>query len=142
MPTVVDINHSLLRDAMRGVPHVEDHDGDFIGSLDKDADVPYDVNWVINLHQPSQVVNFYAHGSRMIEDSEVGKAIMACNRWNAERRWPKVFVKKLDAGNKIVCQNSWDFEKGVHLELLQEYLKVSIALSWAFYKWLTAEYRL
>lgn len=53
---------------------------------------------------------------------------MACNEWNLEKRWPKAAFNTGSSGDEsgaFVLELSFDFEKGVHQELLDDTLRVS-----------------
>jgi hypothetical protein len=73
-----------------------------------------------------------------------GKAVMACNEWNRNYRWPKasVVMDEETSIGRAVLEGCIDLEDGVHQELLDEFTMIQIAGGMQFWRWITDEKKL
>lgn len=60
------------------------------------------------------------------------EALRRVNAWNAERRWPRAFLRE----GKIHLDYHWDLEEGIHPALLRDLLFNALAGTVQFLLWL------
>jgi len=133
MSPVAPVSRERIRAVLdkRSVRHKIDKDGDLVVSMSADEDVPYDVAVFLSIE------NEYIFAVRAIPSAEIAQdkqsdAILFANKWNKVKRWPKAFLH--DGYNRVVGELHHDLEQGVHDELLEDMVRMSISASWAMFK--------
>lgn len=80
---------------------------------------------------PGQVLSYMAQVQGAPNWTEE-EALRRVNAWNAERRWPRAFLR----GGKIHLDYHWALEEGVHPALLRDLLFNTLAGTVQFLLWL------
>ena len=141
MPTVEQISESRIRRVLdrKKFSHRIDDDGDIVGVLSADEDCPYSVLWYIRLEGKNKglfVIRLL--DDRVIPDRDHGRAVLACNKWNKEKRWPKTFLA-VGSDAQIIGEEQIDLETGIHDELLADYIATMISAGWSMFVTLSKE---
>lgn len=73
-----------------------------------------------------------------IAQRDWGRAVLVCNQWNKERRWPKAYLhyaKKSAEFGDIILEGQLDLETGIHQELFNSYTDTIIGTAFRFWEW-------
>ena len=76
-----------------------DDDGDLMIFLSADDDYGYNVGIFINCECDGDVIKMLGGSGQHFSKDKHGEMIVFCNKWNAEKRWPKAYVIEQGDGN-------------------------------------------
>ncbi len=140
MAGVVPFSRGLIE---RYVQHEElkflkDSDGDYV--------IPYGYSdglgcalrfLLMATGQNEEIYAVVVHSDRRIPREDWGKAILLCNTWNTEKRWPKAYLKynEDESTGSIILEEQIDLEDGVHPELFDAYTRRVMACAVSFWEW-------
>jgi hypothetical protein len=72
-----------------------------------------------------------------------GRALIVCNEWNHDKRWPKAYLRTKDLAAsteaEIRLESEISLHAGIHQELLSEFSRAAIASAFSFWKWAHTE---
>jgi len=116
-----------------------DADGDFRVEFahDRECDCELTV-WFIAGGPKKDVYCVRVNSNKHIPQRDWGKAVLICNQWNKERRWPKAFLYYRDSEAEhgdILLEGQIDLEQGIHQELFDDFTNTVIATAFQFWKW-------
>jgi len=142
MPTVQKFSRSMIEKYLKAknLKFLRDSDGDFRISFayDEDTGCKLDV-WFIAGGPQGDIYYVGVHSDKRIPKSDWGRAVMLCNTWNKERRWPKAYLyvhdPSTDTVGSIRLEEQIDLEKGIHQELLDDFTDTVIASANLFWEW-------
>ncbi len=142
MAIVKQFDRSMIEQFLKstGLRYLRDNDGDFIVQFGYDTDRGNEITvMLLASGTKSNIFAIYAESSTIIQPQDVDRAIRMCNTWNADKRWPKAYLRmRQDAGRsygRIVLEGQLDLEKGVHQELFDDFTGTIIATANAFWEW-------
>jgi hypothetical protein len=141
MPTVETFSRPMIEKFLKswGLPYKADDDGDFILAVPNTDDMGCDlVMFITATGRQSDVCSMTALPTFSLPAARLTDALLACNEWNLEKRWPKAALKigsSRDDGGTFMLEMSLDLEKGIHQELLSYTLGVFVSSAVAFCKW-------
>ena len=141
MPTVQTFSRAMIENYLRKIDlrYLTDRDGDFHVAFSYEADYGGSLTYLIMVEgKSSSILAVRIISDRRIAKSDWGRAVMACNTWNRERRWPKAYLiadAAEDDTGKISLDLDVDLEQGVHQELLDEMLDSVFFGGGFFWKW-------
>ncbi|WP_427871062.1 YbjN domain-containing protein [Leucobacter luti] len=70
-----------------------------------------------------------------LEEADYARALEACNAWNSEKIWPKVYVARDDEGyGRVNAELNVDYEHGLTDEQLTQHLICAINTSMGFFE--------
>jgi hypothetical protein len=92
MSQPLELTQKRMRDILdrKQVTHTIDSDGDIVIPLNADQNCPYGVVCFISL-TPEGILTLRGHPDHKIPESRFAEAILFCNRWNLEKRWPTAY---------------------------------------------------
>jgi len=142
MPIVQNFDRSMIETHLRrrALQFLTDSDGDFVAQFRYDEEIGGELT-VQYMAEGSQneIYTLRVRSSRTIPKNSWGRAIMSCNTWNKERRWPKAYLyvrdSMTDSSGEIILEEQIDLEKGVHQELLDDFTETVEGTAFAFWKW-------
>jgi hypothetical protein len=142
MATVQKFDHSMIEKFLRSssLKFLRDSDGDFVvqfGYSDK-MGCELDIFLVVE-GSKQHIYRILGIADKRIQKNDWGRAIMVCNTWNKERRWPKAYLYVKDAATdttgSIRLEQQVDLETGIHQELLDDFSFTSIGGILQFWEW-------
>lgn len=142
MPNVQRFDRSMIERYLKqtGYKYLRDSDGDFHVNFHYEEDTGCELSILLCAEgKGSEIYSIRVLSDKRIPKSDWGRAIMLCNTWNKERRWPKAYLHVSDPAKdtvaSIVLEQQIDLEKGIHQELL-DHLTSSILLGgYVFWQW-------
>jgi hypothetical protein len=141
MPTVQKFVPSMMEEYLKGkdLKYMVDHDGDYRVEFAHDSECDCELTvWLIAGGPQKDVYCVRVNTDKHIPQRDWGKAVLVCNQWNKERRWPKAFLYYKDSDSEmgdILLEGQIDLEQGVHRELFNDFTDTVIATSFQFWKW-------
>src|SRR5579883_3502039 len=115
-------------------------EGDFIIEFAYDAEIDAELTFsLLAGGTNNQIYVITCHSNKRYGREEWPRIVYLCNRWNAERRWPKAYLyvkdPKVDQEGVILLEEQLDLEKGVHQELLSDFTETVISAGSKFWIW-------
>lgn len=113
--------------------------------IDRDGDYAVHVgDLMINLiatGRHDDVYSIMCSNSKEYEGDQLAYAIGCCNEWNADKRWPKAYVRRKteQLGGRIILEQSLDLETGIHQELLNDFTRIILICCVQFWEWASTE---
>lgn len=146
MPTVKQFDRSMIENYLKkkDLNFLRDRDGDFIVNFSYDEDIGCETSvFFMVAGDKNNIYTVQVLPDKVIPKSQWGNALMLCNTWNKERRWPKVFLNienlENDTTAKIFLQENIDLGEGIHQELLDDYTETVLVAAIEFLKWMHKE---
>lgn len=146
MPTVKQFDRSMIENYLKKkkINFLRDRDDDFIVNFSYDEDTGCEMSVLLMVGgEKNNIYTVQVVPDKVIPKSQWGNALMLCNTWNKERRWPKVYLKianlETDTTTKIILEEHIDLGEGIHQELLDDYTDTVLATAFAFLKWMHQE---
>lgn len=146
VPKVEKFNRGVIEKVIRrrNWKFLVDSDGDFRVSFAYDDDVGCQMDLYLGAEgSQSSVYTIRVTTSKRIPKSEWDRALMACNTWNRDKRWPKAYLyvedPSADSTGSIILEHSTDLETGIHQELLDDLTMTIWATANQFWRWATKE---
>ncbi len=141
MATVQKFDHSMIERSLRAsqMKFLRDSDGDFIVQFGYSDDMgcELDVYLIVGGRQ-ADIYNVMGMSNMRIPKNDWGRAVMLCNTWNKEKRWPKAYLNVKDPNDAtatIIVEQQIDLEKGIHQELLDDFTLTMISGMLHFWEW-------
>jgi hypothetical protein len=77
---------------------------------------------------------------KRIPKADWDRLLRLCNEWNALYKLPKVYLEVDDpnasSSGSVVCEEWFDFEAGVHQELVSQLTSTFFSACFGFWRWL------
>jgi hypothetical protein len=116
-----------------------DQDGDYRVGYTHDPEIGGALTiWLIRAGHQREIFCVRVTSDRHIPQWAWGKAVLLCNQWNADRRWPKAYLhyQASDAEfGEIIMEGQFDLEEGIHTELFTSFTDTTVSASYQFWKW-------
>ncbi len=119
---------------------LRDSDGDFVVRFGYDERIGAELEIFFDAEgSEGQVYAIMCHTDKRIPKTDWGKAIMVCNTWNKQKRWPKAYLyvrePSTDTTGMIVLEEYLSLEAGIHQELLDDYTLKAVSGMFQFWVW-------
>jgi hypothetical protein len=93
------------------------------------------------LGQDDEVLQVRGQWHRELTIERLEEVLEICNGWNAERIWPKTYVRVRDDGSVVVCADvTVDVEHGATDDQLEQLLQCGLTTGTMFFEHLDARY--
>jgi len=141
MPVVRTFNKELIEAYLRrkNLKFLVDSDGDYRVDYAYDEECGCEMTvWMILGGSKKDIYCVRVNTDKRIAQRDWGKAVLICNQWNKEKRWPKAFLYYRDAEAEhgdILLEGQIDLEQGIHQELFDDFTNTVIATAFQFWKW-------
>ena len=142
MATVGNFNRSMIENYLRdkNLKFLIDRDGDFRVEFGYDNDLGCDITVYFTAEGRSEnVYTIRIFSDKRISKSDWGRAIMLCNTWNKDKRWPTAYLQvsnpDTDRTGKINLEYHLDLSQGIHQELLDDWTNTIISCGITFWTW-------
>ncbi|WP_402467908.1 type III secretion system chaperone family protein [Isoptericola aurantiacus] len=122
--TTARVGHDLAR---RGYRFRTDDDGDITGTWDGNR------FWFLLLGAESEILQVRGRWSGTVPESARPAVLQACNDWNRERIWPKVYTRAEGDGLALYTEVSVDLEHGATDEQLAETVSCGLVTASQFF---------
>ncbi len=146
MPTVQKFDRSMIERYLksRNLKYLVDSDGDYRVEFAYDESVGCGLKVLLIAAGPRhQIYQIVVLSDKRIPQKDWARAVMACNTWNKEKRWPKAYLYVADPSKDtvgmIMLEGQIDLEKGIHQELFNDFTDTIIATATSFWKWAHTE---
>lgn len=147
MSDVRPFTRDMIKDYLEAqeLNYLVDKDGDYRVDFRRDAELDVSLRcWIVAEGEKSEMLKVAVYSDRFFPKDRWGSAIMLCNTWNRDYRWPKAYVLIPETGNgepaaEIVLERQIDLEHGVHAELLDRFITGAIAGAITFWQWAVHE---
>lgn len=121
-----------------------DQDGDISFGFSEDEKTGCALRvWLMVSGENKDVYDIRIYTDRKIAKEDWSMAMMACNEWNDDKRWPKAYFHVsdpvTDAEGRVVCEGDIDLEAGIHQELFDDFTLTIITRAQAFWEWMHTE---
>lgn len=88
-----------------------------------------------------EILQVRGHWNREIAIERLTEVLEVCNDWNAERIWPKAYVRVRDDGMvHVTCEVATDLEHGVTEDQLGQLLQCGLSSATVFFDMLAERY--
>jgi hypothetical protein len=133
MATVEKFDNTMMESCLKtvGWKYLKDADSDCVVQFAFDDD---DTKCELTLYliregKEKDVLQLVVPSDAKIPAAELGAALFFCNKWNKEKRWPKVYVnfEDGDSHGKIICEAQLDLGQGIHQELFNSFVSVNFS---------------
>ena len=142
IPLVEKYSRSMVEQFLRSanLKFMIDQDGDYqVTFAEDDSYGDAVIVWFISAGEQKEILAIRAHSNRVVPEPEWPRFMALCNTWNADKRWPKVYLATnigREKGGRLVAEQQFDLEKGIHYDLLAYLCRQSIAVSFQFFEWI------
>ncbi|REJ38876.1 MAG: YbjN domain-containing protein [Microcystis flos-aquae TF09] len=128
---------SYLKD--KDFNYLKDRDGDFQLTFRRDDKMGCELTFFFMAQgEEGSIYVITAFSDKPIPRSDWGKALMFCNTWNKEIRWPKAYLSASDPDNdttgKIVLEEHIDLCEGIHQALLNDFTDTVLSTAIQFWQ--------
>lgn len=127
LPTPVSLARVGNDLARRGYRFRTDDDGDITGTWDGNR------FWFLLLGDESEILQVRGRWSGTVPDSARPAVLQACNDWNRERIWPKVYTRAEGGGLALYAEVSVDLEQGATDAQLAETVSCGLVTASQFF---------
>lgn len=142
MATVRGFDRSMIRTFLddKDIHFLIDRDGDFQVVFSDNGERGCEITfWLIAGGSNAQIYNIMAWSDKRIPRSDWGQALLLCNTWNKEKRWPRAYLWASDPASdttgSIRLDMQLDLEPGIHQELLDDFSLTVMAGVLNFWEW-------
>lgn len=142
MATVQKFDRNMIERSLQSVSlkFLKDNDGDYLVQLGYSDEMGCELDIMLMASgQQDDVYYMRGQSNKRIPRNDWGRAVMLCNTWNKERRWPKAYLyvkdPNTDATGLIILEQQFDLEQGIHQELFNDFTRVAIASMLSFWEW-------
>jgi hypothetical protein len=142
MAIVKPFDRSMIEQFLRktGWRFLVDSDGDFEVRFHYDEDTGCELNMYFLVEGKNQQIYTIRVGSdKRFPKTKWGQAVMVCNTWNKEKRWPKAYFyvrnPEEDTVGIIQLEYCFDFEQCVHQELFEDMTATIVSAANMFWEW-------
>lgn len=124
--------------------YLQDRDGDFRVEFTHDTDLGCELTaWFICGGAKEEIYAVWLTSDLRIAKSQWARAVLACNTWNDQKRWPKASLHIPNDDTEIVAsirlEGQLDLETGVHQEFLEGFSESILWGGTLFWQWLHQE---
>lgn len=127
LPTPVSLARVGNDLARRGYRFRTDDDGDITGTWDGNR------FWFLLLGDESEILQVRGRWAGTVPDSARPAVLQACNDWNRERIWPKVYTRAERGGLALYAEVSVDLEQGATDAQLAETVSCGLVTASQFF---------
>jgi len=149
MTNVLQFDAAMIERYLKevGLRYLIDNDGDYIVQFAEDSDFNGELSVLFGRGGNKKDVYYVrVYCNKTIPKTRFADALLLCNRWNKERRWPKAFLNTRDTGDTtkgdIVLELQIDLEKGIHQALFNDFTNTVISGAIQFWRWAVQEQKL
>jgi hypothetical protein len=142
MADVQEFTRGMIEKYLKGrsLKYLVDDEGDFRVGFAYDEETGCSmVFWLIAGGSKDQIYLVRCMTDKKIPRSDWQSAIMLCNSWNKETRWPKAYLyvkdQATDTVGEIYLEEQIDVGVGIHQELLEDFTDTVIGTANEFWKW-------
>ena len=136
-PALTPLSESSLRGVLdsREAKYRVDEDGDIAGYWEG-----Y-LFWFLRLGEKREILQVRGTWGRAVDLAERERILELANTWNAEKLWPKVYVRINDDGALAVhSEHTVDYEHGATPKQLDQHLSCAVSTSLGFFTSLDEAY--
>lgn len=124
----------------QGLLYATDADGDFQVKFAFDEELGCSLEiWLLVGGSENQIYAVRVLSDKQIAKDDWGKAVVLCNQWNKEHRWPKAYLfvadENTDAFGVINLEENINLSAGVHQQLLEDWTNTVRASAVEFWRW-------
>ncbi len=127
LPTPVSLARVGNDLARRGYRFRTDDDGDITGTWDGNR------FWFLLLGEESEILQVRGRWAGTVPESARPAVLQACNDWNRERIWPKVYTRPEGGGLALYTEVSVDLEHGATDSQLAETVSCGLVTAAQFF---------
>jgi hypothetical protein len=142
MSPVRTFDHTMIQAFLKssGLKYLTDSDGDYVVEFSYNPDLDCELSyWFIVGGKDRDIYRVAVHTNKRLAQQQIGQAIVLCNEWNRERRWPKAYVNLVDSSGvsygEIILEEQLNLEAGIHQELLNTFTLTVMVTGESFWKW-------
>lgn len=142
MPTVKKFDRSMIENYLksRNLKYLVDSDDDYRVEFAYSESTGCELTvLLIAAGAKREIYQILVLSDKRIPKKDWGQAIMACNTWNKEKRWPKAYLyvsdPSKDSVGMIMLEGQIDLEKGIHQELFDDFTDTIIVTANSFWEW-------
>ncbi|WP_052890963.1 YbjN domain-containing protein [Thermogemmatispora carboxidivorans] len=146
MATIEPFSHTMIEACLRSLNlrFLRDEDNDFVVQFQYDPQYNCEVTFYLMAQgEQREIYALLCRTSRRFQPESWERALVLCNTWNRERRWPKSYLRSYEAESaayaEICLEEHIDLEAGIHQELLFSYTMTFFSASLSFWRWLHQE---
>ncbi len=146
MPTVQKFTRDMIEKHLRArnLHFLRDSDGDFCVEFARDADSGRELTmWLMAQGKNQDIYTIRIDADRPFTRNDWGRAMMLCNTWNCDKRWPKAYLYvrdwEKDQVGEIKLEDNVDLGVGVHQELLDDITSTIFTGACLFWEWMAKE---
>lgn len=139
---VQPFNRSMIEKCLRSTSwrFLTDSEGDFVVEFRYDEETGVELEIFFEAEgSKGQIYVIRGHADKRIPKNDWNKALMVCNTWNKEKRWPKAYLyvrdPSTDTTGTIMLEENLDLETGIHQELLNDITLTAVAGMFGFWEW-------
>lgn len=144
MPKIESFSLNMVETYLKRLDlrYMTDSDGDLVVQFGEDDDTGLEYT-IFFCHQ-GDVYAILFLADRKFQKAEWGRAVMACNEWNREKRWPKaiLYIDQEKGTGDIRLEGYLDLEHGIHQELLDDFTNYHVMGGASFWDWAYQESKL
>ena len=129
----------------RIVEYMKNNNRSYLTDKDGDLSVSFGIEGIEFKVFPSvlseHLLSLTGLHSRDYDRARWAECMEACNHWNAEKLWPKVYLHMNDSKSTAFVVAEWavDLEQGIHQELFDDMIETFIGATFGFWKWMRDE---
>ncbi|MBX5457032.1 MAG: YbjN domain-containing protein [Thermogemmatispora sp.] len=146
MSDVKPFSHAMIETCLRDqkLRFLRDEDNDIVVQFRYDPDCACELTFYLMAQgEKQEIYTLLCRSSRRLGPEEWERALVLCNTWNRERRWPKSYLRSFGnngaAYGELCLEEHIDLEAGIHQELLTSFTMTFLASSFGFWRWLHQE---
>lgn len=130
----------VLRDYLhaRGLRFLRDDEGGFRVDFGPSPEGPALTMWISAEGSEQDILTLRCFADQAIKDSEFDRALIAANRWNVEKRWPKAYCTQQPPWG-IVLEMNLVIDHDVPADFVGETLDRWMYGANSFWEWVHAE---
>ncbi|WP_448060081.1 YbjN domain-containing protein [Cellulomonas hominis] len=128
-PVATPLTHQRIVDALeaQGYTYGVDNDGDIGGYWDDH------LFYFFRMGSDSEYLQVRGRWSRRVDPSRIDELARETNEWNAQKLWPKVYVRVEGDQLGVYSEHTVDYEKGLTDDQLDLHLACGVSTSLQFF---------
>ncbi len=141
MPTIETFSPAMIEAYVKAkeFAYLKDPHGDYFIEFAEQAECACHLTARLSITGDQRdVYSIRVTSDRRIPQRDWGRAVLVCNQWNKERRWPKAYLHHADKGAEhgdIILEGQIDLEAGIHQALFDSYTDTIIGTAFRFWEW-------
>ncbi|MBX5452076.1 YbjN domain-containing protein [Thermogemmatispora sp.] len=146
MATVEPFSHAMIEAFLRSqnLRFLRDEENDFVVQFNYNPECACELTFYLTAQgEQKEIYSLLCRSDRRFEPDGWERALVLCNTWNRERRWPRSYLLSYErdgtAYGEICLDMHIDLGTGIHQELLADLTSTFIATSFSFWRWLRQE---